>query len=328
MPLHGSWQYGLSVAGTSSAGKEQAWTSRHDSGILEGMAITVLKDTQAIERYLEDLANRRVNTIALDIEGEFNLHCYGEHLCLVQIFDGARDIIIDPQSFEKKTPLKLLFEKRDLLKIMYDSASDAALLHNVYGISIKSILDLRPAVSLLDYEKQHLSHVLSEELGIPPVKKKRFQRYNWMKRPIDQDALEYAMNDVRHLFALERKLFQKLSQMNLFDTYILQNLMIQNGTIKNNQTDRHKKAKGYSRLNRLEKIRFKMLFAVRDRFARQLNKPPHFVFNNAALLALSRTDVRAAEQIEKGMHRTFSASVKAGLLRELQSVWAEAGRIT
>ena len=88
-----------------------------------------------------------------------------------------------------------------------------------------------------------------------------------------------------------------------------------------------KKAKGYSRLNRLEKSRFKRLFAVRDRFARQLNKPPHFVFDNAALLALSRTDVPAAEQIEKGMHRTLSASVKAGLLRDLQSVWAETGKI-
>ena len=30
-----------------------------------------------------------ITSIAMDFEGEFNLHIYGEHLCLVQIFDGA-----------------------------------------------------------------------------------------------------------------------------------------------------------------------------------------------------------------------------------------------
>ena len=36
--------------------------------------------------------------IAVDLEGEFNLHIYGEHLCLIQIFDGKDFYIIDPRS--------------------------------------------------------------------------------------------------------------------------------------------------------------------------------------------------------------------------------------
>jgi ribonuclease D len=29
-----------------------------------------------------------INTIAMDFEGEINLHIYGEHLCLIQVFDS------------------------------------------------------------------------------------------------------------------------------------------------------------------------------------------------------------------------------------------------
>jgi ribonuclease D len=36
--------------------------------------------------------------IAVDFEGEFNLHVYGEHLCLIQVYDGDVFYIIDPRS--------------------------------------------------------------------------------------------------------------------------------------------------------------------------------------------------------------------------------------
>ena len=184
------------------------------------MHIRELKSEDEITGYLRELEQERRHVIALDIEAEFNLHCYGEHLCLIQIFDLQNEIIIDPFRFKDSAPLKALFEKRDLLKIMYDAASDSCLLANVCGIRINSVLDLRPAVSLLEYEGQSLAHVLQEELGIVSPSKKRFQRYNWMKRPVEPAAIEYAMNDVRFLFTLKEALFARLSSRGLFDTEV------------------------------------------------------------------------------------------------------------
>ena len=40
----------------------------------------------------------------------------GEHLCLVQIFDGEREVIIDPFRFTRGEGLKELFEKPGLSK--------------------------------------------------------------------------------------------------------------------------------------------------------------------------------------------------------------------
>ena len=103
--------------------------------------------------YLKKIEDKKVQTIALDIEAESNLHAYGERLCLAQIFDGVDNIIIDPFNITTDS-LKRLFENSNILKVMYDAGSDLSLLKNTIGIEIKSILDLRPASELLDYEKK------------------------------------------------------------------------------------------------------------------------------------------------------------------------------
>ena len=86
---------------------------------------------------------------------------------------------------------------------MYDASSNSSLLKNTYNIDIKSVLDLRPAVELLNFDKQDLHSVIAIELGITLTKKLKFQRYNWMKRPIDKEAIDYAINDVIYLFRLK-----------------------------------------------------------------------------------------------------------------------------
>ena len=89
--------------------------------------------------------------IAVDFEGEFNLHIYGEHLCLVQIFDGDSFYIIDPRS-DKVTAegLGLLFQS-EAEKIFFASQSDAALIHKCYGMTIRNIYDIRIPALLLGY---------------------------------------------------------------------------------------------------------------------------------------------------------------------------------
>ena len=284
------------------------------------MHIRELKSEDEITGYLRELEQERRHVIALDIEAEFNLHCYGEHLCLIQIFDLQNEIIIDPFRFKDSAPLKALFEKRDLLKILYDAASDSCLLANVCGIRINSVLDLRPAVSLLEYEGQSLAHVLQEELGIVSPSKKRFQRYNWMKRPVEPAAIEYAMNDVRFLFTLKEALFARLSSRGLFDTYLLHNLMLQDGNGHKNKKEKYEKAKGYNRLKKPQQNLFRALFAARDAFARRLNKPPHYVFSNANLLDLCQAENHNTAFIQQGIHPGIKPSLRDELVAQFSSL--------
>ena len=66
--------------------------------------------------------------IAVDLEGEFNLHIYGEHLCLIQIFDGKDFYIIDPRSKAVSEKAVVAFFTSDIQKVWFDVQSEPQLL--------------------------------------------------------------------------------------------------------------------------------------------------------------------------------------------------------
>lgn len=241
----------------------------------------------AMQACLNSWEQNKIKMIALDIEAESNLHQYGEKLCLVQVFDGIDNIIIDPFGI-KKDLIQNLLESKNILKIMYDASSDLSLLKNAHDIGINSILDLRPAVELLEYEKQDLHSVIEAELKIQLFKKKKYQTYNWTRRPLPADVLEYALNDVAHLFRLKTALLEKLHKNNLMDEYILKNILIQTKDYKRRVEDRYEKIKGYRKFNSGEKTRARKIFDIRDKYAKSLNVPPNNVIANGLLVSIAK----------------------------------------
>ncbi len=244
-----------------------------------------IENRSELRAYLEKLEDKGHHIIALDIEAESNLHAYGEKLCLTQIFDGVSKIIIDPLGIDKNT-LKLLFENTNLLKVMYDAGSDLSLLKNTADIEIKSILDLRPAVELLDYDKKDLHSVVAFELGIFLKQKRRYQKYNWTNRPLSEQAIDYALNDVIHLLTLKDVILAKLYAKKLFEPFFLKNLQIQNKDYTRNPEDKYRKINGYSRLQDDKKTVFRKVFDIREKYAKLYNMPPHNVIHKADLITI------------------------------------------
>ncbi|TVQ25406.1 MAG: 3'-5' exonuclease, partial [Spirochaetaceae bacterium] len=169
--------------------------------------------------YRARLDERGVDAVAMDIEGEFNLHVYGERFCLLQLYDGHEQAVADPTTVSAEL-IKELLENKSIDKITYDSASDRVLLAKTHGIMVRSIVDLRPAVELLEFAKQDLKSVIEETIGgTDSGSKKRYQQYNWTRRPIDPGAIEYALQDVYHLFAVRDVLFDRLAAAGLTEVY-------------------------------------------------------------------------------------------------------------
>jgi len=251
------------------------------------MDYTWIKKKRELAAYLFSLEEQKNCIIALDIEAELNLHAYGEKLCLVQIFDGTNKVLIDPLEIDNHT-LKAFFESRSILKIVYDTSSDSSLLKNTYNIEMKSLLDLRPAVELLDYVKKDLHSVIAAELGVALTSKLKFQRHNWTVRPFDKEAIEYALNDVTYLFKLKDALLSKLYARNLLDVFILKNLQVQNKDYARNPADRYLRMKGYHALTGEEKSVFRKIFDVREKYAKMCNMPSYNVIRREDLLEIAR----------------------------------------
>jgi ribonuclease D len=242
-----------------------------------------IENSTGLRSYLKKFNDKGHNIIALDIEAENNLHAYGEKLCLTQIFDGVDSIIIDPLKIDHDS-LKLLFENPKILKVMYDAGSDLSLLRNAHDLEIKSILDLRPAVELLDYDKKDLHSIIACELGITLEKKRKYQKYNWIKRPVSEEAIEYALNDVMHLLILKDIILAKLYVKKLFEPFFLKNLQIQNKDYTRDPEDNYRKINGYSRLGDDKKAVFRKVFDIREKYAKLYDLPAHYVIHKSYLI--------------------------------------------
>ncbi len=268
-----------------------------------------IENEAELRSYLEKFEEKGLHIIALDIEAESNLHAYGEKLCLTQIFDGVNNIIIDPFNIDVDT-LKLLFENTDILKVMYDAGSDLSLLKNTADIEIKSILDLRPAADLLDYDKKDLHSLIAYELGIFLEKKKKYQKHNWGKRPISDDAIDYSINDVIYLLALKDVILAKLYAKKLLEPFLLKNLQIQNKDYTRDPEDKYRKINGYSRLRNGKKAVFRKVFDIREKYAKLINMAPHNVIQKADLINI----VEAPAFIDK---LRFSKKIGVDLIQDI-----------
>jgi ribonuclease D len=278
------------------------------------MKYDLIKSNAELRSYLGQFEERKYSIIALDIEAELHRHAYGERLCLVQVFDGTTSTLIDPFGIDQKL-LKAFFENTSILKVIYDASSDQSLMKNAYDIGINSILDLRPAVDILGYEKKDLHSVIAAELGVNLTQKSKYQRYNWTRRPLDSQAVEYALNDVLHLLKLKDAILGRLCSEGQLDLFMLKNLQVQQKDYTRDPQDRYRRMKGYSRLAPEEKEVFRRAFDVREKYAKRFNMPSHNIISRPDLLELAANP----EHInELRFPRRFSEGLVRRILKELE----------
>ena len=276
---------------------------------------TVIEQDQQFVAFRKRLEARAVRSVAMDLEAEFNLHVYGERFCLLQLYDGTEEAVIDPFSTSIDL-IKAFLEDEGLQKITYDSASDRLLLAKAHGVAVNAILDLKPAVEILGFERQDLRSVLAETLGVNEAgSKKRFQRYNWTRRPLDPDAVRYAVRDVRYLFALKDVLFGMLSRDDLMDRYLTENRRRQERLPDVNRKPGLFRSSRYQRLNPGQRQELKRIYDIRERYARELDLPPNTVLANTDLFALVsgqigpadlRTGRRVPDRVFRALKREIS----------------------
>lgn len=95
------------------------------------------KDEQ-LKALVEHWHEEGILTVAMDFEGEFNLHIYGEHLCLVQLFDRKDFYIVDAMKVSGAA-LKVLLES-DIEKIMFDCSGTAPWSAECTGLTLPTSL--------------------------------------------------------------------------------------------------------------------------------------------------------------------------------------------
>ena len=253
-----------------------------------------LDSDEKIEKALVPLSQKK--RIAVDFEGEFNLHIYGEHLCLIQIFDGCDFYLIDPRSEHVTIKGLEAFFSSSMEKVWFDCQSDASLVNKVYGLRIQNIFDVRVLAEVLGFHgnlKALEKEFLSLENDIP---KKKNQQANWLKRPLPEEQIEYALEDVHHLLELQDALVAAVKAKGLEKA--VEHAMRKATALKKIKPG-WTKTSGWKRMNAREKIYARHIWIARDKIARRFNVPAAWVMDKHLIPSLSADCPKSEKELMK-----------------------------
>jgi ribonuclease D len=247
-----------------------------------------------------------VTRLAVDIEGENNLHSYGIHVALIQLFDGTRGYIVDALAIREVRLLRALMEGSAWVKVWFDAANDLLSFQHGLDIRPKPIMDLAVAARLLGIEGGLQSVA---KVGGSASVKDRFQKANWLRRPLSRGMLDYAFSDVIPLLALADRLAAELAAKGLSAAFEARNARQQDAERTWNPLANYGRIPGYNRLVAAGQRMAKILWYAREYYARQHDYPPTNVASKQEMQAILDRGLRQpaamVELLNKGRKRNL-----------------------
>jgi ribonuclease D len=231
-------------------------------------------------RLIERLRSENPVRVAVDVEGENNLHSYGIHVALIQLFDGRKAWLVDPLSIKRKGLLSELMEDSLWLKVMFDATNDLLAFQHALEIRPAPLVDLAIAAQLLNI-RGGLGALTGK--GQSSSAKDKFQRANWMRRPISPELLDYAVSDVEDLLPLADRLMAELSAKGLIFEFLRRNWERQNKRRSWDPFPNYVRIPGYHRLDPGKQRLARVLWYARELYARKHDMSPENVATKPAL---------------------------------------------
>ncbi|HCE76201.1 MAG TPA: hypothetical protein DEP04_06185 [Dehalococcoidia bacterium] len=134
-------------------------------------------------------------------------------MCLIQMSVGDVPYIIDPLYVDDMEPLGEILDSHRVIKILHAGDYDIRSLHRDYGFVFQNVFDTSIAAALMGSKRLGLDAILMEYIQVEVSKEKRLQRSDWTLRPLSDEALGYAADDVRYLGKAREKMTRKLEDL-------------------------------------------------------------------------------------------------------------------
>jgi len=239
--------------------------------------------------------------LAIDVEGENNLHSYGIHVALIQLFDGTRGYVVDVLSIRDRAQLRALLEAVPWTLVWFDAANDLLSFQHALSIRPSPILDLAVAARLLG--KPGGLQALTQQGGSSSAKD-RFQKSNWMRRPISRAMLDYAISDVMHLLPLADSLMAELARRGLGQIFQERNKEQECAERTWNPLANYTRIPGFNRLSRELRSFAQILWYAREYYGRKRDVPPGMVASKQEMRSMIDQGVLKPDGIVAFLNRS------------------------
>lgn len=168
-------------------------------------------DPPIIWGYDEALLSAEV--LGLDLEAD-SLFRFQEKICLLQMTDGERSVLVETLDTDLSELAKCLLEREVWL---HGADYDMALMKRAWGGLPRKIWDTQIGARLLGSRKFGYGALVEEFFGV--TLPKGSQKADWGQRPLPEKMAQYALNDVKYLIPLSRKLQDRLHELGRFSWF-------------------------------------------------------------------------------------------------------------
>ena len=224
--------------------------------------------------------------IGVDTESD-SFYSYQEKVCLIQFSDMHGDYIVDPLKVEDLSPLARVMESKDTVKVFHGGDYDIVCLRRDYDWSIHNVFDTLIAAQLLGLDRLGLADLIGRFYG--HYIDKKYQRYDWSRRPLEEDHFDYARGDTHWLISLREILLTRLRRMGRIAHSEEECLLLEQREWAGRafDPDGYLRIKGSARLDDHQKRVLRRLYLYRDEQARKQNRPTFKVLPDGALISVA-----------------------------------------
>jgi ribonuclease D len=237
-----------------------------------------------------DLSESKI--IGIDTEFDWRT-TYFPILSIVQISTLNHLYLIDCLKVDPKITLKKCIENKNVLKIFHSARSDTTVLSKCLECKTKNVFDIQVAEKFLENgEPKAYGKIVKKYFGIDL--KQSETNSNWLKRPLTENQISYAFEDVDFLIDIYYFQKKKLIRNALFEKVLQvskKEADLGNESLKKLRIEKKQKKLSNRNIN---------IFKWREEIAEAQNIPPTYIFHEKDLKKLSkiaRNDNSSKKQI-------------------------------
>lgn len=272
---------------------------------------------------LGELCRKLETASIVGIDTEFvSEDTFHPQLCLIQVATSKDMAVIDPMAVDDLTPFWEVLVEGDHWTVLHAGREELNFFLRSVGEVPKNIFDVQIAAGFCSNEfPSSYSTLVNRFIGHQPAKGE--QRTDWRKRPLTTAQINYALEDVRYLLPLYRRLKATLKKLGRTTWFADESRGWEHDVISARSRKDWRRVSGIGKLGPRNLAIVRELWTWRQQEAERRNLPPRRVLRDDLLVEIAKRKVNSAEKIAsiRGLDRgaikrkadDLAACVKRGL---------------
>ena len=269
---------------------------------------------------LPALCERVAKAARVGLDTEFHAErTYAPRLMVVQLAFEDGSVVVDPIAIPDLGALSVALDETTV--VGHALSSDLKIFADRFGRVPSKVFDCQVAASFLGYGMQvSLADLVRDICKVRLAKSQTVS--DWSARPFTPKQIEYLVDDVDYLFAMQDALTARLEAAGRLEWALAESAQL--GEVDRYRSDARRgllRISGSNRMNRRELGVLSQLLMLRDRIARERDIPPKYVMPDDVMAGLATLrpkhveDLAQLRRLDAGMRRNLGDAILSAVAR-------------